>query len=72
MIAVKGDSLTAHEEHLLSFGDVTDTDQLHDVAALRSRQNEVGILGRYRLQMRINTVEAAVRAASDAIDRAGS
>lgn len=67
---VNGDSLTAHEKILLSLGDVPDLDQLRDVQALRSRQKEVEILGRYRLQKQIDAVELVTRVATQAIDQA--
>lgn len=67
---VNGDSLTEHEKTLLSLGDVADLDQLRDVQALRSRQEDVGILGRYRLQKQIDAVELVARVATQAIDQA--
>lgn len=69
---LNGDSLTEHEKLLLSLGDVADTDHLRDVPALRSRQKEVGILGRYRLQKQIEAVELANQSAAKVIHQAKS
>lgn len=68
---VSGDSLTGHEKLLLALGDVIDVDDLRDLVALRTRQAEVGILDRQRLQ-KILAVEQASAAAAEAIVHAKS
>lgn len=66
---VNGVELTKLESLLLSFGDVLDTDELRDIAALRRLQAGRHILSRHRLQRQIDALEAAAAEAVHALAR---
>jgi hypothetical protein len=56
---VNGVALTEHEIRLLELGDVSDSNELRDLAALRARMENAPIVSRRRLQMQIETLESA-------------
>lgn len=69
-MVVNGEGLTSREQQLVQLGDVADTSELRDVAALRTRQISASILGKVRLQKQIEAVLGATSAAAQVIDKA--
>lgn len=61
---VNGVQLTAREVSLLEMGDVEDTNELRDVAALRSRMETATRARKIRLQMQIDSLHGTAECSS--------
>lgn len=57
-VRVNGVQLTALEWMLIEFNDVRDTNELRDIAVLRTRQEQAGFASRSRLQRQIDALQA--------------
>ena len=58
-LRINGVQISDLEWTLLEYGDVADTNELRDVAALQSRQQNASIMKQRRLQRQIDAVQGS-------------
>ena len=61
---VNGVALTESEINLLQMGDVEDTNELRDVAALRARMDAASIMSKRPLQAQIDALQGSAERAN--------
>jgi hypothetical protein len=66
-LRINGVQISALEWTLLEYGDVADTNELRDVAALQARQQNASIMKRRRLQMQIDAAQGCTAPTRDVI-----